>query len=119
MLVGDREPLIADQRQQDVARSHRARDHLDEVVAQLDRVDVLEDPAPAEVVGETFVQPPGRIGRLVAPVADEDSTGCRISHERIVMIGRNASVAVKDGWRDDGLLTPVWCGRTMTETGSR
>ena len=38
---------VADQRQQDVARADRLRDHLDEVVARLDRVDVLEDlPAP-------------------------------------------------------------------------
>ena len=49
-------------------------DTLDKIVARIDVVDVLEDLAVAEVVGEAFVQPRCRIGRLVAPVADEDST---------------------------------------------
>jgi hypothetical protein len=48
--VGDRQPLGADQRQQHVTGSHRGGDHLDEVVAGLDRVDVLEDLAAIEMV---------------------------------------------------------------------
>jgi hypothetical protein len=50
MLIGDRQPLSADQRQQYVAGSHRGGDHLDKVVARLDRVDVLEDLAAIEMM---------------------------------------------------------------------
>jgi hypothetical protein len=77
MLVGDRQPLIADQRQQHIAGPDCSGDHLDEVVAQLDRVDVLEDLAAAEVVGEPVEQPAGRVGGLLPPVADEDPTRSR------------------------------------------
>ena len=55
-----------------LARPDRGGDHVDEVVAQLDRVDVFEDPATAEMPGESVVQPAGRVGRLFPPVADED-----------------------------------------------
>src|SRR6266542_441142 len=78
MLVGDRQPLIADQRQQHVAGPDCSGDHLDEVVAQLDRVDVLEDLAAAEAVSEPVEQPAGRVGGLLPPVADEDPAwSCR------------------------------------------
>ena len=60
---------------EDVAGSDRAGDHLDEVVAQLDRVDVLEDLPAAVVVRESLVQPAGRVGGVIAPVADKDPTG--------------------------------------------
>src|SRR5215207_3326618 len=74
ILVGDREPLITDQRQQNVAGPDRPGDHLDEVVAQLDRVDVFEDLSVAEVLCKSIEQPAGRVGGLVPPVADEDSS---------------------------------------------
>jgi hypothetical protein len=45
-LAGDGEPAVADQRQQRVAGSDRGGYHLDEIVAQLNRVDVLEDLIP-------------------------------------------------------------------------
>ena len=41
MLVGDGEPSLADQRQQHVTRSDRLGDDPRELVAELDRVDVL------------------------------------------------------------------------------
>jgi hypothetical protein len=65
------------QRQQHVAGPDRGGDPLDEVIAQLDVVDVLEDLALAVVVGEPVEQPAGRVGRILPPVADEDPTlGC-------------------------------------------
>ena len=72
--IGDGQPVLADQRQQHVAGPDRAGDHLNEVVAQLDRVDVLEDLPAAVVVGEPVVEPAGLLGGLIAPVADEDPT---------------------------------------------
>jgi len=72
VIAGDREPLPADQRQQHVTSPDRVGDHLDEVVARLDRVHILEDLAFAEVPGEPFDQPAGRHAVLVVPVADED-----------------------------------------------
>ena len=72
VFVGDGEPLWTDQRQQHVAGPDRPGDHLDEVVAQLDGVDVLEDLPAAEAVGQPVVQPAGWVGRLLPPVADED-----------------------------------------------
>ena len=83
ILIGDREPLITDQRQQHIAGSDRSGDHLDEVVAQLDRVDILEDLA-AVTVGQPVVQPACRVGRLLPPVTDEDPArnGCsRFNHQ--------------------------------------
>ena len=59
MRIGDREPLIADQRQQHIAGSDRSGDHLDEVVAQLDRVDVLEDLAAERLASRSYNQPAG------------------------------------------------------------
>ena len=72
VLVGDREPPIADQGQQHVAGSDRGGDHLDEVVAQFDGVDILEDLTSAEVAGKPVEQPTGRVRSLFAPVAHED-----------------------------------------------
>jgi hypothetical protein len=78
VLVGDREPLPADQCEEHVTASHRIGDHLDEVVARLDGVDVLEDLCSAEVPGEPFDQPAGRHGVRVVPVADEDPARSRL-----------------------------------------
>jgi hypothetical protein len=53
----------------------RGSDHLHKVIAELDRVDVLEDLAPAEPVDEPVEQPARRVGGLLAPVADEHPPG--------------------------------------------
>ena len=74
VLVGDRQPLVAYERQQDVGIADRFADHLDEVVAQLDRVDVLENLLVAEALGEPVEQPAGRVRGVLPPVADEDAT---------------------------------------------
>ena len=72
VLAGGREPPVADQRQQYVAGSHRGGDHLDEVIAQFNRVDVLEDLASGEVTGQPLIQPAGGVGSIFAAVAHED-----------------------------------------------
>jgi hypothetical protein len=59
-LVADREPLITDQRQQHIARPDCSGGHLDEVVAQLDRVDILETwPPPKRLASRSYNQPAG------------------------------------------------------------
>ena len=82
--IGGREPLLANQRQQHLARPDRRGDHLDKVVAQVDRVDVLEDLVDAVAVSQPVVQPARRVGGLLPPVTDEDPARrwCqRLSHE--------------------------------------
>ena len=74
MHIGDGEPLITDQRKQHVAGTDGPANHLDEIVAQLDRVDVLEDLSGAKVLCEAIEQPAGGVCGFVPPVADEDST---------------------------------------------
>ena len=70
-LVGDRQPLVADQGQQHITRSDSRGDRRHEVVAQGDRVDVLEDLRVAEPLVEPVVQPARRIGGLFSSVTDE------------------------------------------------
>ena len=82
--VGDSEPPAANQRQQHVTRSNRRGDHLDEVVAQFNGVDILEDLTSAEVAGEPVIQPASRVGSVFAAVAHEDparSTSGGFSHD--------------------------------------
>jgi hypothetical protein len=74
ITVTDVEPLITDEREQDVARPDRSGYHLDEVVAQLDGVDVLEDLARTEAFGQPFIQPARWVCRLLPTVTDEDPT---------------------------------------------
>ena len=72
---GDVEPLLADQGEQDVARPDRVGDRLDEVVAELDGVDVLEDLIRPEPLGEAVVEPARGVRRVLPAVADEDPAG--------------------------------------------
>jgi hypothetical protein len=74
MRIGDRQPLVTDERQQHITGADRPGDHLDKVITQLDRVDVLEDLPAAEAVCQPVVQPAGRVSGLLSPVADEDPT---------------------------------------------
>ena len=73
-IIGDRKPLITDQRKQHVAGTDRPADNLDEIVAELYRVDIFEDLSGAEVLCESIEQPAGRVGGFVPPVAYENST---------------------------------------------
>jgi hypothetical protein len=84
VLVGDREPLLTDQRQEHVAGADRGGDLLDEVVAESDRVDVFEDLVAAVAVGESVEQPASLPGGLLPPVADEHAARrrcIRVSHQ--------------------------------------
>ena len=74
MLVGDGAPSFADQRQQHVTGPDRLGDDPRELVTELDRVDVFEDLLAAEVLDEAGIEPAGRVGGLLPPVADEDPT---------------------------------------------
>src|SRR5262245_29549893 len=71
--IGDREPVPADERDQDVARAYRALDGLHEVEAGLDAVDIHEDVVAAVMVAQAVMQATGRRTALLAPVADEDA----------------------------------------------
>ena len=74
MRIGDRQPLVTDERHQHITGTDRSGDHLDEIITQLDRVDVLEDLPAAEAVCQPVVQPAGRVSGLLSPVAAEDPT---------------------------------------------
>src|ERR1700750_3200681 len=63
--------LVADEREQRVAGGHRGRDHLGEVVAELNRVDVLDHLRSAVMPGQPLRQPAGLVRRIGTPVADE------------------------------------------------
>jgi hypothetical protein len=56
-------------RQQHVARPDRGGHRLHEAVAQMDRVNDLEDLALAEMLRQPVEQPASRIGGLFPPVA--------------------------------------------------
>jgi hypothetical protein len=70
--AGNRQPSAADQREQNVAGLDRCCDHLDEIIAQLNRVDVLKDLISAKVAGKPVKQPCGRIGGILTAVGHED-----------------------------------------------
>lgn len=61
VLVGDGQPPLANDGHQVRARTDRDRDHLGEIIAGLERVDVLEHPGPAETLSEPLEQPPSRV----------------------------------------------------------
>jgi hypothetical protein len=73
LLIGDREPLITDQRKEHVTGPDRGVDRLDPVVAECDRVDVLEDLVASVPIFEAVEEPAGCVGGLLAPITDEDS----------------------------------------------
>jgi hypothetical protein len=104
MCIGDRQPLLTDQRQQHVAGPDRSGDHLHEVIAQLDGVHVLEDLVAAEAVGQSVVQPAGRVGRLLPPITHEDPTRRGrngISHcPRLLRLQRSSPPRIIDGASD-------------------
>jgi hypothetical protein len=62
---------VPDQREKHVTGGDRGRDHVGEVVPELNRVDVPDDLLPAEVPGQPVGQPAGLVRRIGTPVADE------------------------------------------------
>jgi len=71
-FAGDRQPPCPNHRQKHRAGPNRGHDHLNEVVPQLDRIDISENLALAEVVNQPVKQPSGRVGSIFPPVADKD-----------------------------------------------
>ena len=91
---GDRQPLITNHCQQHIAGPDRPGDHLNEVIAQLDRVHVLEDPVVAVPVSQPVVQPARRVGGVLPPVADVDPARrwcSRLDHQPYIATGAPAS----------------------------
>ena len=68
---GRGQPLVADEREEHVARGDRGRDHLGEVVPELNLLDVPDHLLPAEMPGQPVGQPGGLVRRIGTPVADE------------------------------------------------
>ncbi len=73
------QPGRTDEHQNDIARFERRRDHRAEVLAEINRVDVEEDPPRVDRCGQAIVQStrPGR--RIVSPVADEATDHDRLT----------------------------------------
>lgn len=78
--IGDREPLRADQCEQHLAGAHCRLNAFDEVVAGLNVVDILEDPASAQLGHQQVVELSRRPRRVLASIADEDSPGLAFLH---------------------------------------
>ena len=55
MLISDGQPPVTDERQQDITGADRSGDYLYKVIAQLDRVDILEDLPAAEAICQAVV----------------------------------------------------------------
>ena len=82
VLIGHRGPAFSDQRQEDVARRDGSGDGRSKVVAQVDRINVLEHRTRAEMLCEPVEQPACRIRGFLPPIAYEDAAGryCRTFH---------------------------------------
>src|SRR5208283_4571063 len=71
-LVGRTQPAFADHGHQHIARAHALFDRFYEVDPRLDAIDVHEDFIFGKAAVEVVVQAPGRVGGVLATVADED-----------------------------------------------
>jgi hypothetical protein len=72
VLVAHREPLRADQRAQHIRGPDRCNHALDEIITRVDVVDVFESLFSAKMRNEEVVQSPGRPGRVLTSIADEN-----------------------------------------------
>jgi hypothetical protein len=70
--VGDRQPLLANERHQGIARAYRLLNDLHEVQAGLNRVDVHEHVLSPKVLAEPIIEPSSPPATIVAPIADEN-----------------------------------------------
>ena len=69
--IDARNPGLADNRHQRVAWADPLRQHVDEVAARRDGVDIEEDALVSEPADQPVVDPPGEAARILAPIADE------------------------------------------------
>lgn|GEM_PF-3873769 len=71
--IGDRGPFIADDDDQDPARTDRLLDRLDKVEAWLDALDIHEYLLRPEMAHQTVIQASGVTRRIIASITDEDA----------------------------------------------
>ena len=84
-VISDRQPLLANQCDQGIARAHSLLNNLDEVEAGLNRVDVHKDIVPPKMLAEPIIEPSSPSPTIVPPVADEDPC-----HSRLLPLGQGA-----------------------------
>src|ERR1700674_5214846 len=77
LLVLRLEPMRSDQRQQHVALRDLGIELLDKIEARLDGVDIDEEVAAREALGEMIVEPARYARCVVSPVVDEDAGHAR------------------------------------------
>jgi hypothetical protein len=70
-LAGDREPVVADEQDERVARGDRGGDRPGRVAPGLSLVHVLDDMLRAQMPGQPAEEPAGLVRRIGTPVADE------------------------------------------------
>ena len=81
-LIGGGQPVRADDCQQHPAGRDRAEDFLGEVHARLDRVDIDEDLALAETIGQPVSQSASEVAAFLPTVADKNATTLSYGHGR-------------------------------------
>src|SRR5262247_999357 len=82
-LVHGVQPARSDHHDRDRAGGERAARRLEEVLADLDRGDVLEDLVRRKLAAEIRREPTGPAGRVLAPIADEDARQRSLSLEKV------------------------------------
>ena len=83
LLVLSCHPMRPDKRKQHVALRDLGIKLLDEIAARLDGVDIDEEIAAREVLGEMIVQPARYARSVVSPVVDEDAAHDRAKRSSI------------------------------------
>ena len=68
-------PALADDDQHDIAQANLLADHLDEIDARREVVDVDENLSFRKRLFQAVVEPPGEARRIDASIVDEDSAG--------------------------------------------
>lgn len=76
-LIDDVQPAVTDEGQQHLAGADRILEDPDKVVARFDGVDVLENQPVAHMCAQPVIKPARRERRVVAPVADKDTSRSR------------------------------------------
>ena len=84
-VIGERQPLLANQCNQGIALAHSLLNNLDEVQDGLNRVDVHKDIVPPKVSAEPIIEPSSPSATTVPPVANED-----LCHSKLVPLGQGA-----------------------------
>jgi hypothetical protein len=81
-LIGCGQPARADDRQQYLAGRHCTADFLGEVNTRPDRIDIHEDLAVTEPIGQAVSQPAREISALLPAIADKNAAALSFGHVR-------------------------------------